>query len=75
VILASSLLAVIYVWKVVEAAYFKEPPAGRVVREAPLSMLVPTWILVLANVGFGINAEFTVDVAQTAAMGLLGIVP
>ncbi|MEQ8397073.1 monovalent cation/H+ antiporter subunit D family protein [Thalassobaculum sp.] len=75
VILASSLLAIIYVWKIVEAAYLKEPPAGRVVREAPLSMLVPTWVLVLANIGFGISAEYTVGVARTAAIGLLGGTP
>lgn len=75
VILASSLLAVIYVWKVIESAYLCEPPAGRLVREAPLSMLVPTWILVLANLWFGIDADFTVGVARTAAMGLLGVAP
>ena len=74
-IMVSSLLAVIYVWKVVEAAYLKEPPAGRDVREAPLSMLVPTWILVLANIWFGIDADYTVTVARTAAMGLLGVAP
>lgn len=75
VILASSLLAVIYVWKVVEAAYLREPPAGRVVREAPLSMLLPTWALVLANIWFGVDADLTVGVARTAAMGLLGVAP
>lgn len=75
VILASSLLAVIYIWKVVEAAYLREPPAGRVVREAPLSMLVPTWALVLANIWFGVDADLTVGVARTAAMGLLGVAP
>lgn len=75
VILASSLLAVIYVWKVVEAAYLQAPPDGREVREAPLSMLLPTWALVLANIWFGIDADFTVTVARTAAMGLLGVAP
>ncbi len=75
VIMASSLLAVIYVWKVVEAAYLRDPPAGRMVREAPLSMLIPTWTLVLANIWFGVDADYTVEVARTAAMGLLGVVP
>lgn len=75
VIVGSSVLAVLYVWKVIEAAYLKEPPAGRVVREAPLSMLVPTWILVLANVWFGLDANLTVAVARTAAAGLLGVAP
>src|SRR3546814_534824 len=45
IILGSSLLAVIYVWKVVEAAHLREPPADRTIREAPLSMLIPTWAL------------------------------
>ncbi len=75
VIVGSSLLAVIYVWKVVEAAYLQDAPEGRVVREAPLSMLVPTWVLVLANIWFGVDADFTVEVARTAAMGLLRVTP
>lgn len=75
VILASSLLSIIYVWKIVEAAYLQDPPDGRKVREAPLSMLIPTWVLVLANIWFGIDADFTVSVARTAAAGLLGIAP
>lgn len=75
VILASSLLAVIYVWKVIESAYLREPPADRTVREAPLSMLVPTWTLVLANIWFGVDADLTVGVARTAALGLMGMAP
>lgn len=75
VILASSLLSVIYVWKVVESAYLRDPPAGPPVREAPLSMLIPTWVLVLANLWFGVDADFTVGVARAAAAGLLGVSP
>src|SRR5690606_37565749 len=41
-IVASSLLAVAYVWRFVEAAYFKEPPKdARGYREVPASMLAP----------------------------------
>src|SRR3546814_13650654 len=72
IILGSSLLAVIYVWKVVEAAYFREPPADRTIREAPLSMLIPTWALVLANIWFGVDAQVTVGIARTPALGQLG---
>lgn len=72
-IVASSLLAVIYVWKVIETAYLKDAPADRRVTEAPLSMLVPTWILVLANFYFGIDASLTTSVAEAAAKGLLGV--
>ena len=42
-------------------------------REAPLSMLIPTWILVVANIYFGIDAQFTVGIAGRAAQALLGV--
>ena len=34
-ILLASLLAVLYIWKVVEAAYFQEPPEGAECKDAP----------------------------------------
>jgi len=72
-IVASSLLAVIYIWKIVEAAYIGQAPEGRApVAEAPLSMLVPLWVLVLANFYFGINAEPTTSVAGKVATTFLG---
>jgi len=71
-ILASSLLAVVYVWRVIEAAYFEAPPPGRGdVEEAPLSMLVPSWLLVIATIYFGIDSELTAGLAQRAAEALL----
>ena len=75
VVLAGSLLAVMYIWKVVEVAYFTESPDGPGVREAPLSMLVPTWALVLANLYFGIDATLTAGTATRAAEMLLGVGP
>lgn len=77
VVLGGSLLALVYVWRVVEAAYFKpavvEP--DRVVAEAPLSMLVPTWILIGASLYFGIDATLTADAAEAAATLLVGGAP
>jgi len=70
VVLVGSLLALIYIWKVVEVAYFRAPDPE--IREAPLSLLVPTWSLVLANFYFGIDAGLTTDVATRAAQLLLG---
>jgi multicomponent Na+:H+ antiporter subunit D len=72
VVLLGSLLAVVYVWKVVEVAYFRRVSPGGEIREAPLALLVPTWALVLANFWFGIDAGLTVDVATRAATALLG---
>jgi multicomponent Na+:H+ antiporter subunit D len=74
-IVLSSLIGVIYIWRVIEAAYLEKPPEGRTAREAPLSMLIPTWGLVGANIYFGIDAELTSRVAGAAARLLLGVAP
>jgi len=73
-VVVSSLLAVAYVWRVVETAYFRGPaPAG--VREAPWTLLVPTWVLVLANFWLGIDTRATVGLATQAAQALIGAAP
>lgn len=72
-ILLSSLLAVAYVWRFVEAAYFREPrqdvDANATV---PWSMGVPTALLVAATVYFGLSTGFTVGSASQAATFLMG---
>ena len=73
VVLLGSLLALMYVWKVVEVAYFREVDPELGISEAPLSLLAPTWVLVLGNLYFGINASDGVGVATRAAEMLLGI--
>ncbi len=71
-ILLSSLLAVAYVWRFVEVAYFRAPPAGREkLNEAPLSLLIPAWFLVGATVWFGFDTSFTVGSAIDAAQQLV----
>ncbi|MFT5225787.1 MAG: multicomponent Na+:H+ antiporter subunit D [Polaribacter sp.] len=73
-VLLGSLLAVIYVWRIVETAYFKAPLAGQnPVKEAPMAFLVPIWLLVSANVYFGIDTRPSVDIATAAAKGLFGM--
>ena len=57
-ILVSSLLALMYIWRVVEAAWFHVPGAAmHKIREAPVSMLIPVWLLIGANLYVGINAS------------------
>ena len=72
-ILLGSLLAVAYIWKVVETAYFHEPE-GKTAQatEAPLSMLIPTWILIGATLYFGATATFTAGLARAGAEALMG---
>ena len=71
-VVISSLLAIIYIWRVVETLYFKPPPEGATRREAPLSMLIPLWIMTLATVYFGIDTSLVLNSAQAAAKGLMG---
>ena len=75
VILIGSLLAVIYVWRIVEVAYFSNEDSDETnnyTKEAPLSLLIPTWILVIANLVFGIYATFTADISKSIATVLFG---
>jgi multicomponent Na+:H+ antiporter subunit D len=75
-LLATSLIAVIYIWKVVEAAYFRERPAGAApVREAPLALLLPTWGLAAASVFFGVHTALPVGAAARAAAILMSGYP
>jgi multicomponent Na+:H+ antiporter subunit D len=72
-ILASSLLALIYVWRLVEAAYFRPAPERtKEIREAPLGMLVPLVVLAVACVVFGTDSTPTMDIALNAASQLTG---
>ena len=73
VILFGSLLAVIYIGKIIEALYFKPvTDSNKSVQEAPLLLLLPTWTLVFANIYFGLETSLTVGVAQSA-VEMLGV--
>ena len=73
-VVISSLVAIVYVWRVVEVLYLQAPAdgvEGTAVNDAPASMLVPIWLLVAAIFLFGFDASWTLDVARQAAEGLL----
>ncbi len=75
-IVIASLLAAIYVWRVVESAYLRPAPGDRAaVSEAPLALLVPTWVLAASNLYFGIETSLPVGSALRAAGQLLGTTP
>jgi len=76
IILVSSLLAVVYIWRVIELAYFGEPPEStKSVREAPIWMLVGTWVAALMNIYFGIIPALPVALAGEASSSLLQHLP
>ena len=74
----TSLMAVVYIGRVLEIAWFRDPVSGTFAEhatEAPLSMLIPLWVLALANIWFGIQTTVPVDIARTASAALLGLHP
>jgi multicomponent Na+:H+ antiporter subunit D len=72
-IVASSLLSVAYVWRFVEAAYFRAPreDIGRA-GDGPWSMLAPSLLLAAGALYFGLDTRFTVGAAAGATLQLLG---
>jgi multicomponent Na+:H+ antiporter subunit D len=71
VILIGSLIAVVYVGKVIETLYFK--PAtdnNQTIKEAPVLLLVPTWLLVFANIYFGLDTDLSLGMAERAVEAL-----
>lgn len=66
VIVGGSLLAVIYVWKIIEYAYLRTSSGSDEYCEAPLQMLIPLWLLVAANFYFGLKTTYSYDFAETA---------
>ncbi|MFK7996662.1 MAG: monovalent cation/H+ antiporter subunit D family protein [Granulosicoccus sp.] len=75
-ILVSSLMAVVYVGRVVEVMLFRQSrqatPASSGLSEAPLSMLLPMYLLIAIGLYFGINGNATLSLAGEAARQLLG---
>jgi multicomponent Na+:H+ antiporter subunit D len=72
-IVISSLMAIIYVWRVVEVAWFQpRPTEAEPVREAPLALLAPLWLVVGLNFWFGLDTRLPVAGATAAAEALLG---
>ncbi len=74
-IVASSLIAVLYIGRIAEVMLLREPhEEGRYAipaKDAPLSMLIPMWVLVGANIYFGVRTGLTVDIATRAAEALM----
>jgi len=72
-VVASSLIALLYVGRVVEVAYFRAPK-GPVAdtREAPVEMIAGAWLLAGAVIYFGLDPDLTAGLAADAAEMLLG---
>ncbi len=73
VILISSLMAVVYIWRIVEALYFKASVEhNSPVAEAPLQLLLITWLVALLNIYFGLFPGIPLELANGTATLLAG---
>ena len=74
-VMASSALSVVYLWKIVELLW--KPGKGEgPIREGPIretpALYLPLWIIAIANIWFGVAPAALVDAARRAAMYLTG---
>jgi len=71
IIMITSILAVIYIGRILMNAYFQNPPEvdGVTVarNEAPLMMLVPMWVLALSSIAIGMNIFGASDIIVSAS--------
>jgi multicomponent Na+:H+ antiporter subunit D len=70
-VLAGSVMAVVYLWRVIESAYFRPTPAEVPDGEAPAGMLAVLWGVALANIYFGLQPGVPLELAERAAAVLL----
>jgi multicomponent Na+:H+ antiporter subunit D len=74
VIVISSMMAVIYIWKFIEVAYFKTPEKEIIVldnnQSTPYLLFFTLFLFVIANIYFGLDSSFNVDAASAVAKEL-----
>jgi multicomponent Na+:H+ antiporter subunit D len=76
VIAIGSLITLAYVGRMIEAMFFRAPPAGAPrAHEAPVGVLAPLWVLAGLSVWFGLDASLPESLANAGAQALLGRAP
>jgi len=72
IVLIASLLALGYIWRVIEVAYFYEPLDDER-QEAPLGMLLPAWAMIIGSVIFGVWTSPLLHIASGAATSFIEV--
>jgi multicomponent Na+:H+ antiporter subunit D len=74
VILVSSLMAVVYIWRIIETLYFQDPsPRTSPASEPPLPLLLVTGLVALLNIFFGVFPAIPLELANLTAALLMGV--
>ena len=72
IVLFSSALSVIYLWRLIEVMWFTPSGSGQSRLPEQVMIYVPLWILALANIWFGISASTITEISYGAAQVLMG---
>ena len=70
-VLLGSALSLVYVWKIVEAAWLTPRPADAPELHETIAHWLPAWVLAGATLWFGIRADALVQAVQAAARAVL----
>ena len=74
-IVFSSILAVVYIWKIIETAYFKDGDILLLDRPRPYGMYIALVLFVFACIYFGLQTDISVGMAMATADSLVGVTP
>ncbi len=75
VIIFSSLLGAVYIWRVAEIAFFRTATEPYSIKEPTSSMLIPTCVLAGSCIYFGLETSLTVSLARLAASNIISVEP
>jgi multicomponent Na+:H+ antiporter subunit D len=65
-------MAVVYIWRIVEALYFQAPvEGGPPVSEASIQLLLITGLVAFLNIYFGLFPQVPLELANSAAALLI----
>ena len=71
-VLLSSALSLIYLWKIVEVMWMQPAPAKSPQLVENPAIYLPLWIVALSNIWFGVDASWLVSASRAAAAALIG---
>ena len=72
-VLAGSVLALIYIGRVIEVAYYRTPADNSRPAALPWTMTGALWVFALANLYFGLNSELSLGLSSMAVFQLMGM--
>ena len=72
-VLVSSALSVVYLWKIVEVMWVHPAPVDKMVISEQPALYIPLWLVAIVNIWLGFDSSLLVSAANRAATALLGV--